>query len=312
MTRTRHLSDRELVLAMDDELPRWRRARVAEHLSRCGSCRMRMERAARSFSEAARAYRDEASTTTAAQRDLRTRLQARMIETADRSRRSDEGGQWWRAGLRTPAVAWLSAAVVVGVLALVVVQRDPGARAPRGAGEDVEPGSLPVAELTPGATRPVTLNELCNGRERPLETVEDSVRRAVLLDYRMADVPSHEYELDYLITPELGGSADRQNLWPERYTSRTWNARVKDQLEDMLPRLVCNGTVALDAAQHDIANDWIAAYKKYFRTERPLGVRQVSGLIGVHEDLPITGQFLVNAPFELETKLSLSSKESRP
>ena len=69
---------------------------------------------------------------------------------------------------------------------------------------------------------------------------------------------------------------DRQNLWPERYTSRTWNARVKDQLEEMLPRLVCEGSVELPAAQRDIATDWIAAYKKYFRTERPLGGKQMS------------------------------------
>ena len=142
--------------------------------------------------------------------------------------------------------------------------------------EEVEPGALPLASLTPGATRPVTLAELCDGRDHPAESIAESVRQAVLRDYQMADVPSHEYELDYLITPELGGSADRQNLWPERYTSRTWNARVKDQLEEMLPRLVCEGAVELRAAQRDLATDWIAAYKKYFRTERPLAAKQLS------------------------------------
>jgi len=58
----------------------------------------------------------------------------------------------------------------------------------------------------------------------------------VLHDYRMDGIANEEYELDYLITPELGGSSDRRNLWPERYGSRVWNARVKDELEGLLPR----------------------------------------------------------------------------
>ena len=44
----------------------------------------------------------------------------------------------------------------------------------------------------------------------------------------------------------------------------------KDALEDHLHGLVCGGKVDLATAQQDIARDWIAAYKKYFRTEKPL------------------------------------------
>ena len=61
----------------------------------------------------------------------------------------------------------------------------------------------------------------------------------------------------------------RRNLWPERYTSRVWNAHVKDELEDLLPQLVCERKVPLATAQRDIASNWIAAYKKYFQTDRP-------------------------------------------
>jgi hypothetical protein len=86
----------------------------------------------------------------------------------------------------------------------------------------------------------------------------------------MESVPEAQYELDYLITPELGGAADRQNLWPERYGSRVWNARVKDELERLLPEMVCAGRLDLATAQRDIAVDWIAAYKKYFHASAPL------------------------------------------
>jgi hypothetical protein len=68
----------------------------------------------------------------------------------------------------------------------------------------------------------------------------------------------------------LGGVADARNLWPERYDSGVWNARVKDDLEALLPRMVCDGALELQVAQREIAGDWIAAYKKYFKTDRPI------------------------------------------
>ena len=95
----------------------------------------------------------------------------------------------------------------------------------------------------------------------------------MLRDYGMEGLAEAEYELDYLITPELGGSSDRRNLWPERYQSRVWNALVKDELERLLPTLVCRGAIDLATAQRDIASNWIAAYKKYFRTDRPVATQ---------------------------------------
>jgi hypothetical protein len=103
-----------------------------------------------------------------------------------------------------------------------------------------------------------------------LEEIAPAVRQAVLRDYGMDGLSESDYELDYLITPELGGSSDRRNLWPERYGARMWNARVKDQLELLLPSLVCRGAVDLSTAPRDIAVDWIAAYKKYVHADRPV------------------------------------------
>ena len=74
------------------------------------------------------------------------------------------------------------------------------------------------------------------------------------------------YEIDHLISLELGGSNDITNLWPEPYAGR-WNARVKDNLENRLHRLVVNGELDLRTAQRVISHDWIAAYKKYFGDE---------------------------------------------
>jgi len=138
----------------------------------------------------------------------------------------------------------------------------------------IEPDALPLASLTPGATVDVTAAQICAaGRveERPEDrTIPAAMRQEVLRSYGMEAVPADEYELDYLITPELGGATNARNLWPQRYAARTWNAYVKDQLEDLLPQMVCTQQLDLQTAQHDIAVDWIAAYKKYFRTSDPL------------------------------------------
>ena len=45
---------------------------------------------------------------------------------------------------------------------------------------------------------------------------------------------------------------------------------MKDELEGLLTALVFRGAVDLETAQQDIAADWIAAYKKYFHTDRPV------------------------------------------
>jgi hypothetical protein len=130
-------------------------------------------------------------------------------------------------------------------------------------------GALPQSSLTPGAVSDLTAAELCNG-VRPSRLVTETVRQQVVGAYRMEHLPAAAYELDALITPELGGSTDPANLWPQRYYSPVWNAHVKDQLERLLPALVCRQQITLAEAQQAIASDWIAAYKRYFRTGAPL------------------------------------------
>jgi hypothetical protein len=147
-----------------------------------------------------------------------------------------------------------------------------------------EHGARPIAAFTPGAARDVPIGELCAAMPVEPQTVAGPVRDQVLRDYGMEAVPAHEYELDYLITPDLGGTPDRRNLWPERYGSLVWNARVKDELEDLLARMVCEGQIDLVTAQQEIARDWIAAYRKYFRTDRP--VRLQSAMLVSPADRP--------------------------
>jgi hypothetical protein len=164
----------------------------------------------------------------------------------------------------TRAFAVAVVAVALCVAAFIAV------RASRGATfAALPPGTLPDSSLTPGAVSQLTAAELCNG-ERPSRFVTETVRDQVLRVYGMQGVSAAAFELDALVTPELGGSTDPANLWPQRYQSPVWNARVKDELERLLPELVCSQQITLAEAQREIASDWVAAYKRRFKTDRPL------------------------------------------
>lgn len=130
---------------------------------------------------------------------------------------------------------------------------------------------LPDPKLTPGATLPVTRADICvPGYTQKVRNVPLAVKKQVYAEY---GIPSHkpgDYEVDHLISLELGGSNSVKNLWPQSYRTQPWNARVKDALENEMHDEVCRGRLDLATAQHDIATDWIAAYKKYFRTSAPL------------------------------------------
>jgi hypothetical protein len=188
----------------------------------------------------------------------RARLLARLEAEAERLARP--------ALLPPPSRRWAAAAAVAAVTiagASWLLPRDSGVPP---ASIRLVSGALPVPALTPGATVDIDVRDVCDDTPRPPQEIAPEVRLAVLRSYGMESVPPEEYELDYLITPQLGGAPDARNLWPQRYAAPVWNASVKDQLEDLLPRLVCEGRVDLRTAQQEIAADWVAAYRKYVRS----------------------------------------------
>jgi hypothetical protein len=276
-----HLSDRDLVLALDGELPPWRQAAIDAHLVECASCRTRQTGMGDAACVAVRPCRP-AGYLEGHDRS-RERLRAALVDMT-RLGKAPAGGRFASTFSRAPHWAMIGAALFLLALFGRIASSEFHAI---GTAALVEEDALPIASLTPGATWNVTVQELCSPVAREQRPISAAVRHQVLRGYRMEQVAADEYELDYLITPELGGAPDVQNLWPQRYASRNWNAYVKDQLERHLPKLVCNGTVPLQTAQRDIAVDWIAAYKKYFRTELPLQERahtQPSGAAPVSDD----------------------------
>jgi len=123
---------------------------------------------------------------------------------------------------------------------------------------------VPNPAITPGEAAPISKTQVCEANfEADNREVPEALKQAVFNAYGLTHAPRSAYEVDFLITPALGGSASIRNLWPQPYNSRAWNAHTKDVLERRLHALVCSGQVDLFTAQRDIAANWVAAYKKY-------------------------------------------------
>ncbi len=257
-----HISDEDLLLAIDGELEDRAAADVKRHLLACWACRARRRGIEDAIAVYVRAHR----------RNLNPRIPSAAGPRALLKARLANGAETRPALPRFPVALpplWLqvAAVTVIAALATVIAGRW---TASHSAGQQALAFSVPNASLTPGATILANRNQVCSGSTPNNRSVPASLQRKVFEEYGIPRAQSVAYEVDYLITPALGGADDIHNLWPQSYSETVWNARVKDALEDRLHNLVCDGQIDLATAQREISVNWIAAYMKYFQTDRPL------------------------------------------
>ena len=261
-----HLSDQELLLYADGENSQYGMARVRKHLVACWTCRARLKELESVVADVVKLHRGRIDAQLPGADGIRSSFRAKLAAAAE-TRKASGIRLFPAAYRRQAACAAIALAIVFGVVWQMYV-----GRARSGYSVDaVMAGALPNRLLTPGYTRPMKLSEVCRMRQPNAPPDENAeVAQTVFREYGLTASVSGSYELDYLITPELGGADDVRNLWPEPYGSTEWNAHVKDELEDRLHTMVCDGQIDLATAQQEIATDWIAAYKRYFHTETPL------------------------------------------
>jgi Putative zinc-finger len=265
-----HLSEEDLLLAIDGELAGSRAEQVEEHLAACWDCRTRKQNLEKTIGNFVAARHAEFDSQVAPSAGARALLKANLAQIAAEpvSRQKSGVATFHSARVRRVLVFALASAaaivLIVGGVERVRIQ-DSAVYA--------EGPLEPRPTLTPGAVRAVNVAEVCGASAEEHSSVlaiPASVKEEVFREYGMSAARPQYFEVDFLITPELGGSNDIKNLWPEPYRAPVWNAHVKDQLEEFLRDKVCKGELDLNTAQHDIAADWIVAYKKYFHTEKPL------------------------------------------
>ena len=132
--------------------------------------------------------------------------------------------------------------------------------------------ALPKHSLTPGAHFAVGKARICKpGYSAGVRNVPESRKNAAYARYGIKRV-AHAYEVDRLVSLELGGSNAITNLWPEHYYE-PWGARTKDRLERKLHALVCSGRLSLASARRQEAANWITAYKRYVGPRSANGAR---------------------------------------
>ncbi|MDD5369123.1 MAG: HNH endonuclease signature motif containing protein [Anaerolineaceae bacterium] len=124
-------------------------------------------------------------------------------------------------------------------------------------------GPLQDQACTPGDIFPdVTKADICkSGYASSVRNVPSSVKDRVYVEY---GIPSHspgEYEVDHLVSLELGGSNDISNLWPEAASPQP-GFHEKDKVENYLHDQVCSGAINLMDAQIQIATNWLAIYQQ--------------------------------------------------
>lgn len=127
---------------------------------------------------------------------------------------------------------------------------------------------LPDSSVTPGeADWSLTAEKLCaadfrTGTERH---VTEGQKKRVCAEYGQDEgCPGSGFEIDHLISIELGGANSDANLWPQPVDAAgVIGFHAKDVVENRLHRLVCQGKLSLKAAQSCIADNWYGCAKKW-------------------------------------------------
>ena len=124
---------------------------------------------------------------------------------------------------------------------------------------------MPDPECSPGDVLKVGTEKICqpgyaSRTRKQLNPITSSDKRKVYLEYGISHHRRGEYEVDHIVSLELGGSNYIANLWPEPALPLP-GFRQKDRVEDILHYKVCRGEISLHDAQVLIATDWISVYK---------------------------------------------------
>ncbi len=252
-------------MAVDGELSERAAQRVESHLAACWACRARKQEMETAIGELMRFQRESFDHHFPPPEGPRALLRAQMARLANAQANPWE--RWFRFVSQRLSWMTIAAALVLAGMAYAgfrVWQHDSGR---------LVAVTTPNPALTPGATVLLDQREVCRQTSMKNKDVPVAIRRRVFDEYGIRSADPRAYEVDYLITPALGGADDIHNLWPQSNRAAVWNAEVKDSLEDHLRDLVCDGRLDLATAQREIAGNWIEAYKKYFHTDRPVELR---------------------------------------
>ena len=110
-------------------------------------------------------------------------------------------------------------------------------------------------------TQATKANICTSGYASSVRNVPQSEKDQVYAAYGIQHHSAGQYEVDHLVSLELGGSNDISNLWPEAASPKP-GFHEKDKVENYLHDQVCSGAISLQEAQVEIATNWLNVYKR--------------------------------------------------
>jgi hypothetical protein len=124
-------------------------------------------------------------------------------------------------------------------------------------------GPIQDKACTPGDIfHDATKEKICvPGYASSVRNVTQSTKNKVYAAYGVKTHKTGQYEIDHLVSLQLGGSNEISNLWPEPATPKP-GFHEKDRVENYLHDQICNGNISLREAQIEIATNWLAVYQR--------------------------------------------------
>ncbi len=121
------------------------------------------------------------------------------------------------------------------------------------------------------AYKNLTTEELCErGYTKKVRAVNTRLKKQVFKNYGVVRGHFREYEVDHIISLELGGDNSIDNLFPQPYEvylkvngkDMRMGAREKDVVETNLHKKICRGEMSPKQAQEIITTNWVGYYLK--------------------------------------------------
>jgi hypothetical protein len=121
--------------------------------------------------------------------------------------------------------------------------------------------ALQDTACTPGAIfQSATRAKICTpGYAKSVRNVATSLKNKVYAEYGITRHVPGQYEIDHLVSLQLGGSNDISNLWPEKASPKP-GFHEKDRVENYLHDQICSRAITVQQAQIEIATNWLAVY----------------------------------------------------
>jgi len=125
---------------------------------------------------------------------------------------------------------------------------------------------------TPGAVLTTNTSIICKvGYTKTVRDVSDTTKKKVFAEYGIPYSQHSNYEVDHLISLEIGGGNDISNLWPEN-SKIIDGSLTKDKFENYLHTQVCGGKMTIAEAQKEISSNWL----KYYQGDTTTTVKKVT------------------------------------